>query len=150
MKIFTLIAVLLLIAGCALNGGVSPTISAVDIDGTWNVVSTKGFCGVMASAFEFKADGNTLTGAVRGPDRSFDLKGIKIQGDKISFKISYRATESSYKEWFYKGVVRGDEIKLNCRSAAVAVDGQYGLYRDTRGGGVRVFRARSRLTLKRQ
>jgi hypothetical protein len=147
MKSIVSILGLLFIAGCAHNAGVSPTISAIDIDGTWNVVSTKGFCGVMAaSAFEFKADGNTLTGAVRGPDGWIDLKDVEIQGVKISFKISSTATES-----FYKGVVRGGEIKLNCRSAAVpAVQGQHGLYRDTRGGGVLVFRARSRLTLKRQ
>jgi hypothetical protein len=69
MKSIVFILGLLFIAGCALNGGVSPTISAVDVDGTWNVVSTEGICGIVASAFEFKADGNTLTGAVRSPVR---------------------------------------------------------------------------------
>jgi hypothetical protein len=132
MKSIVFILGLLFIAGCALNGGVSPTISAVDVDGTWNVVSTEGICGIVASAFEFKADGNTLTGAVRSPVRSFDLKGVKIRGDEISFTVM---------TFFYKGIVKDDEINLSCRSmpAPGPVPGT-SIY-----SGVR-----SRLTLKRE
>ena len=143
---------LLVIAGCALNEGISPTISAVDIDGTWKIVSPVGLlaiqgnCGIKAQAFKFKADGNTLTGTVRSPDRWIDLEGIKIQGDKISFKISSTAMESFYKEWLYKGVVKGDEIKLNCRSAAVPFSSQR---RDPRYTPSAV-RVGGRLTLKLQ
>ena len=124
MKIYAyaLLAVLLLIAGCAHNAGVSTTTPAatspaVNIDGTWKGTFSGGMGGQpMELTYNFKGDGDTLTGTVNGgPGQWIPLKDGKIKGEKLSFKVDVDLQGMKMKV-NYKGVIKGDEIELSFTS----------------------------------
>jgi hypothetical protein len=93
-------------------------LNAADISGKWTAPNDQGPQWV----FNFKADGNALTGtmqAAEGKDRA--IKDGKIDGDAISFSVD--------SEWqgqaitlMMKGKVSGDKIALRVDTA----DGSWG------------------------
>jgi hypothetical protein len=124
MKIYAyaLSAVLLLIAGCAHNAGVSTTTQtattpAVNIEGTWKGTFSGGMGGQpMELIYNFKGEGDTLTGTVNGgPGQWIPLKDGKIDGNNISFKVDVDFGGMKMK-FNYKGVIKGDEIELSFTS----------------------------------
>jgi hypothetical protein len=62
--------------------------SAANINGKWN--GKIEFNGESIDlVYDLKADGNKLTGNVTGPAGTLDLEEGKVEGDKISFQISF-------------------------------------------------------------
>jgi hypothetical protein len=61
--------------------------------------------------FNFKVDGDQLTGTVAGPRGENPISDGKIEGDSISFTqvLNFNGNEMKI---LYKGKVSGDEIKF--------------------------------------
>ena len=102
MKMFALAFALLLIS--------SPAFAA-DVDGKWSgALATPN--GDVNIAFEFKADGTTLTGSTTGPDGTqLAIKNGKIDGSKITFVVTIAFGDMSF-DIAYSGVVSPTEIKM--------------------------------------
>ena len=84
---------------------------AADVDGKW-AGSIESPNGPVNIAFEFKADGTSLTGSTTGPDGSqVAIKNGKIDGDNITFSVSLDFGGMPV-EIGYKGVVAPAEIKM--------------------------------------
>ena len=61
---------------------------AADVSGKWN--GTINFNGESIDlVYDLKVDGDKLTGTVEGPAGKLDLEKGKIDGDKISFEITF-------------------------------------------------------------
>lgn len=84
---------------------------AADVDGKWaGGLETPN--GPVNVAFEFKADGATLTGSMSGPDGApLSIKNGKIDGQNITFNVTLDFGGMPF-ELAYKGVVAPAEIKL--------------------------------------
>ena len=84
---------------------------AHDVDGKWTgTVSTP--MGDIPVAYEFKADGATLTGSTTGPDGGqVPIKDGKVEGNSISFGVTLDFGGMPL-ELSYKGIVSGNEIKI--------------------------------------
>ena len=101
MRNFVFVAVALLVAGFAF---------AADIDGKWT--GEIDFGGQkMPVEYTFKADGATLTGSTTIMDNPVSIKDGKIDGNNISFSITFGEGEQAMKIE-YKGVLTGDQLKL--------------------------------------
>jgi hypothetical protein len=61
------------------------------------------------STFNFKVDGNTLTGTVSGRQGDMPIADGKIDGDQISFTQTLDFNGNTVK-LIYKGTVSGDQI----------------------------------------
>jgi hypothetical protein len=85
--------------------------SAADVDGKWSgTFATPN--GDITLAFEFKADGTTLTGTSTGPDGAqLPIKNGKIDGNKISFTVTAAFGDMSF-DIGYTGLVSPAEIKM--------------------------------------
>lgn len=82
---------------------------AADVNGKW-VSEMKTRDGqVRTSTFEFKADGEKLTGTVSGARGSAEISEGKISGDDISFVVARKFQDREFRMQ-YKGKVTGDEI----------------------------------------
>ena len=94
---------------------------AADVDGKWSgTISTPG--GDFPAAFEFKADGTTLTGTSAGPDgMPIAIKDGKIDGDKISFMVSFDFGGMAL-DIAYKGVVAPAEVKMTADVLGMTMD----------------------------
>lgn len=84
---------------------------AADVTGKWKAeVQTQN--GTRESIFEFKVDGEKLTGTVTGGRGGpAEIMDGKISGDNISFVVVRKFQEREFKQQ-YKGVVSGSEIKF--------------------------------------
>lgn len=81
-----------------------------DITGTWKG-SMDGMGQSMEFSFTFKADGNALTGTMKGPGgNESPISNGKIDGDKVSFTV--KTTGKMEMTINYKGTVSGDEMDL--------------------------------------
>lgn len=83
---------------------------AADIDGKWtgNIESPNG---PIALSYTFKADGNTLTGSMAGPDgMEIKIDNGMIDGNNLSFSVTINFGEAF--TLAYKGVLNGAELKL--------------------------------------
>ena len=98
MKKILLALGILLIAGCAF---------AANIDGKWQgeIVGQD-----MKIAFNFKADGNKLTGTHIVNDKETAIEDGKIEGNKISFTVTLNMGQEM--KIPHKGTISGDEIKM--------------------------------------
>jgi hypothetical protein len=88
---------------------------AADITGAWTASMQTPDGNSMDLSFTFKQDGAVLTGSLEGPQGGdpIVITDGKIDGDKISFKISFNGMTI-----IHEGVVSadGDEIKLSTKS----------------------------------
>src|SRR5215470_15988444 len=76
------------------------------INGKWSGELPNGRDGTISITFEFKVDGEKLTGSVLAPgDKEFPLVQGKVKGDAIFFKIEGDTPE-------YSGTITGDEIHM--------------------------------------
>jgi len=96
MKIVTAVLVLLLTL---------PAFAA-DPTGKWKA-SMQGPDGDMQLTFNFKLDGDKVTGTVEGPMGEMPITAGKMEGDAISFNV-----ETPDFKVVHKGTVKGDEMKL--------------------------------------
>jgi hypothetical protein len=85
---------------------------AADVDGKWSGALTTPN-GDVNIAFEFKADGTSLTGSQTGPDGSTQaIKNGKIDGNKITFVVTVALGDMSF-DINYSGLVSPAEIKMS-------------------------------------
>ena len=85
---------------------------AADVTGAWNG-EVKGPNGDgFQLTFHFKQDGAKLTGTISSPGGDIDISDGKIDGDKISFAVSFNGTTIQH-----DGVINGDQIKLTTKSS---------------------------------
>jgi hypothetical protein len=84
---------------------------AADVDGKWTgTVSTP--MGDIPVAYEFKADGASLTGTTLSPDGgSVPIKNGKVDGKTISFSVTFDFGGMTI-DLDYKGVVSPTEIMM--------------------------------------
>ena len=83
-----------------------------DIDGKWTGEFEMGPGGEkMPVVYNFKAEGSTLTGSTMIMDNPVEITDGKIDGDNISFSITFGEGEQGMKV-AYKGVLSGDQLKL--------------------------------------
>jgi hypothetical protein len=100
---------LLLLAVLALVSAVSA--QAADVTGKW-IAQVPGRDGqTRETTFNFKVDGDKLTGTMSGRDADIPLQDGKVQGDAISFVV-VRSFGGNEMKISYKGKVAGDEIKF--------------------------------------
>ena len=94
---------------------------AADVDGKWaGTISTPG--GDFPVAFEFKADGATLTGTTQSPDgMSINIKDGKIDGDKVTFGVTLDFGGMAL-DIAYSGVVTPTEMKMKADVAGMALE----------------------------
>jgi len=103
LRVVFLTAVLVL-AGSALAW-------AANVDGKW-VAQVAGQGGQTREVtFNFKAEGNKLTGTVSGRQGDTPISDGTIKGDDISFTQTFEAQGNTIKV-IYTGKVSGDEIKM--------------------------------------
>ena len=101
-KVYAIVVGLMLLAAPAF---------AADVDGKWTgTVSTP--MGDIPVAYEFKAEGTTLTGTTLGIDGgSVPIKDGKVDGNNISFNVTLDFGGMAI-DLSYKGVVSPTEIKM--------------------------------------
>lgn len=94
---------------------------AADVDGKWaGTISTPG--GDFPAQFEFKADGAKLTGTTQSPDgMSVNIKDGKIEGDKITFVVSFDFGGMPL-DIAYSGTVTPQELKMTADVLGMTMD----------------------------
>jgi len=95
-----------------LLGLLALTALAADISGKWTAQVPGRNGQTREQTFNFKVDGNTLTGTVSGRMGDMPIAEGKIDGDAISFTQTMEFNGNSMK-FVYKGTVSGDEIKFS-------------------------------------
>jgi len=84
---------------------------AADINGKW-IAQVPGRDGqTREMTFNFKVEGDKLTGTVSGRQGDTPISDGKISGDEISFTVTSNFGGNEVK-FLYKGKVTGDEIKF--------------------------------------
>ena len=98
----------LLVAGLSVFVTVA---QAADVTGTW-VAQVPGRGGeTRETTFNFKVDGEHLTGTMSGRQGDLALSDGKIKGDELSFTVAMRFPGNDVK-FNYRGKVVGDEIQF--------------------------------------
>jgi hypothetical protein len=90
---------------------VSSGVFAADVTGKWTAQVPSRQGGTREQTFNFKADGDKLTGTVSGRQGDVAIADGKISGDTISFTVKMEYGGNSV-EQKYTGAVSGDEIKF--------------------------------------
>ena len=99
----------------------TPTFAA-DVDGKWSGTISVAGVGDVPVAFEFKADGATLTGSTLSPDgMSVNIKDGKIDSDKITFLVSLDLGGMPL-DITYSGVVTPAELKMKAEVVGMTMD----------------------------
>ena len=99
-----LLTVCFMLAGIAL-------VYAADVNGKW-VAQVPGRDGqTRETTFNFKVEGDKLTGTVSGRQGDTPFSDGKINGDDISFTVTANFGGNEVK-LLYKGKIAGDEIKF--------------------------------------
>jgi hypothetical protein len=106
---------LTLFARVALAALLAVAAFAADVDGKWKATTNMGGQS-REITFDFKADGDKLTGTMTGPRGPVDISDGKVKGDDISFVV-VRNFQGNEMKINYKGKVAGDEIKFNVEVA---------------------------------
>ena len=84
---------------------------AADVNGKWTAQVPGRGGQTRETTFNFKAEGEKLTGTVSGMQGDTPISDGKISGDDISFtlKLNFQGNEITF---LYKGKISGDEIKM--------------------------------------
>lgn len=91
---------------------------STDIGGHWTVryVSGVAWKTIGGAEFEFKADGDRLTGMANvghGYPGRAPISNGKIEGDRISFMVyGKQGSSSGFPKMHFAGTIHGDAIKL--------------------------------------
>jgi hypothetical protein len=86
-------------------------VQAADLTGKWTGAVPTRDGGTRDTAFNFKQDGEKLTGTMAGPQGDVELKDGAVKGDEVSFNVALSFNGNDVK-LVYKGKVAGDEIKM--------------------------------------
>jgi hypothetical protein len=104
MKIFLGILLVLL--------SLSVAAPAADISGKWQAEMKTPDGQTRTSTFEFKADGEKLTGTVGSTRGNTEISEGKISGDDVSFVVVRKFNDQEFK-MNYKGKVNGNVINFS-------------------------------------
>jgi hypothetical protein len=91
--------------------GVVAIAAAADVSGKWKAQIPGRGGNTNETTFNFKADGDKLTGTMENPRGSVDIQDGKVSGDSISFVVVRKMQDNEMKI-NYKGTISGDELKL--------------------------------------
>lgn len=86
-------------------------VQAADVTGKWTGAVPTRDGGTRDATFNFKQDGEKLTGTMTGPQGDIELKDGSVKGNDVSFNVALSFNGNDVK-LIYKGVVAGDEIKF--------------------------------------
>jgi opacity protein-like surface antigen len=86
-------------------------VQAADVTGKWTGAVPTRDGGTREATFNFKQDGEKLTGTMTGPQGDIELKDGAVKGDDVSFNVALSFGGNDVK-LNYKGKVAGDEIKF--------------------------------------
>jgi hypothetical protein len=86
-------------------------VQAADVTGKWTGSVPTRDGGTREATFNFKQDGEKLTGTMTGPQGDIELKDGVVKGDDVSFNVALSFGGNEVK-LIYKGKVAGDEIKF--------------------------------------
>ena len=113
MNIRTLALAALLLASAPAFAGVA--------DGKWTgSIDTPN--GAFPVSYEFKSDGNKVTGTTLGMDgMPIPLKNVKVDGNKISFSLDVDFGQGPT-TFNYTGVISGGEMKLHSEFMGMPID----------------------------
>lgn len=104
MKILSIAAVVLV--------AFAATAWAANVAGKWAAEQPGRQGGVTVTTFDFKVEGNKLTGTMqRGEQEPVEISEGKVEGDNVSFAV-VRSFGGNEMKIVYKGTVSGDELKL--------------------------------------
>lgn len=84
------------------------TLLAADVSGTWTGDVPRRNGGADRNTFEFRLDGNKLSGTVTTPTATYPIENGVVDGDEIRFAITVNM--GSNVKFAYIGKVDGDEI----------------------------------------
>lgn len=84
---------------------------AADVTGKWTAQVPSRQGATREQTFNFKVDGDKLTGTISGRQGDVAITDGKISGDTISFTVKMEYGGNSV-EQKYTGIVSGDEIKF--------------------------------------
>ena len=87
---------------------------AADVTGKWTAEFPGPDGGSMTITYNFKQDGTKLTGTAEGPGGSLPIQEGKVEGDKISFTVTFDAGGGEMKIG-NQGTIKGDEITLTVK-----------------------------------
>ena len=90
---------------------VSFGVLAADVTGKWTAQVPSRQGQTREQSFNFKVDGDHLTGTVSGRQADIPIADGKVSGDTISFTVKMEYGGNSV-EQKYTGTVAGDEIKF--------------------------------------
>ncbi len=90
---------------CAISGW------AADVTGKWTAQVPGRGGETRETTFNFKVDGEKLTGTMSGMQGEIPISDGKVKGDELSFVVtmSFGGNEVKFN---YKGKISGDEIKF--------------------------------------
>lgn len=94
----------------ALLGMFAMAAFAADVTGKWTA-QVPGRQGTQDVTFTFNQSGDSLSGSVTTPGGEQQISEGKVDGDNISFVVSFEARGNTIKQE-YKGAVSGSEIKF--------------------------------------
>lgn len=95
----------------ALLVAAAASVQAADVAGKWTAQVPGRGGQTREQTFNFKADGEKLTGTISGMQGDIEIQDGKLKGDELSFnvKMSFQGNEMKMS---YKGKLAGDEIKM--------------------------------------
>jgi len=88
--------------------------AAADITGKWKNSFQMQDGSSLDVTYTFKQDGSKLTGVVASPQGEMPIAEGKVEGDKISFSLTFSGNSGDTK-LILQGTIAGDEIKLTMR-----------------------------------
>ncbi len=86
--------------------------SAADVTGKWKSEMTSPDGQTRTSTYDFKQDGDKLTGTVAGARGETPIQEGKVSGDTISFVVVRKFQDNEFR-MKYTGKVSGSEIKFS-------------------------------------
>jgi hypothetical protein len=87
---------------------------ATDVSGNWAATLAVGDAQVSLT-YNFKQDGEKLTGFVNTPGGDLQLNDGKVDGDKLSFSVTFEMNGNKSK-FLSTGVIKGEEITLTTKT----------------------------------
>jgi hypothetical protein len=100
---------IVILTACFVLAGLAMAYAAA-IDGKW-VAQVPGRQGTQETTFNFKAEGEKLTGSVVSPRGETPISDGTIKGNDVAFSTKLSTPNGEFKLNF-KGTLAGDELKL--------------------------------------
>jgi hypothetical protein len=95
----------------AMAAAIAITAFAADVSGKWTAQMPGRDGQTREVSYNFKADGDKLTGTMSFPQGEMEIKEGKISGDNISFKVPVEFGGNAF-VLIFKGTLSGDMIKF--------------------------------------